>query len=254
MTLGARWTFKEYWMRGWMHFAGRGPLGRFATRLATWFAPPFYKRNRMAFFSRKGYIAPSAEIDHSSLTLGVHSYIGERVKIIEEPGGRGIEIGDEVRLHWDITLHTGQGGTISIGPRSSVQPGCQFEAYVGSIRVGSDVHIGSNCAFYPFNHGFAPGILIADQSLTSRGDIVLEDGVNLGHGVIVVDGVTIGKGAVVGAGSVVVQDIPPGAIAMGVPARVLRMRSELEPGLNGKDGTIRLSTEIETLTRSARVP
>ena len=128
MTLGARWTFKEYWMRGWMQFAGRGPLGRFATRLATWFAPPFYKRNRMAFFSRKGYIAPSAEIDHSSLTLGMHSYIGERVKIIEEPGGGGIEIGDEVRLHWDITLHTGQGGTISIGPRSSVQPGCQFDS------------------------------------------------------------------------------------------------------------------------------
>ena len=82
----------------------------------------------------------------------------------------------------------------------------------------------------------------------------MEDGVNLGFGVIVVDGVTIGKGAAVGAGSVVVQDIPPGAIAMGVPARVLRMRSELEPGRNGKDGTIRLSTEIETLTRSARVP
>ena len=74
-----------------------------------------------------------------------------------------------------------------------VHPGCFFVAYVGSIRIGADVHIASNCAFYPYNHGFAPGILIADQPLTSRGDIVLEDDVNLGFGVIVLEGVTIGK-------------------------------------------------------------
>jgi acetyltransferase-like isoleucine patch superfamily enzyme len=35
-------------------------------------------------------------------------------------------------------------------------------------------------------------------------------------------GVTIGRGAVVAAGSVVVSDVPDGAIAMGVPARVLK--------------------------------
>ena len=218
-----------------MQFAGRGPFGRFATRLATWFAPPFYKRNRLADFHPQGYIAPSATIDHSNLELGANVFIGEHVKIIEGPEGGRVKIGDRVRLHWDITVHTGQGGTVSFGSRGSVQPGCQFVAYVGSIRIGADVHIGSNCAFYPYNHGFAPGTLIVDQPLTSRGDIVLEDDVNLGVGVIVLDGVTIGKGAAVGAGSVVVQNIPPGAIAMGVPARVLRMRSDLE-GPNSEAG------------------
>lgn len=237
-----------------MHFAGRGPFGRFATRLATWYAPRLYKRNRLADLNPRGYIDPSAAIDHRNLKLGAHSYVGERVKIIEGPDGGRIELGDRVRLHWDITLHTGQGGTISIGSRSSVQPGCQFVAYVGSIRVGSDVHIGSNCAFYPYNHGFAPGILIADQPLTSRGDIVLEDDVNLGFGVIVLDGVTIGKGAAVGAGSVVVQDIPAGAIAMGVPARVLRMRSDFEPSRNGKGGTIQIPNESPVVPQPARAP
>lgn len=225
-----------------MKLAGRGPFGRLATRLATWFAPPFYKRNRLADLNPKGYIAPSATIDHSNLDLGAHVFIGERVKIIEGPDGGRVQIGDRVRLHWDITVHTGQGGTVSFGPRGSVQPGCQFVAYVGSIRIGSDVHIGSNCAFYPYNHGFAPGVLIADQPLTSRGDIVLEDDVNLGFGVVVLEGVTIGKGAAVGAGSVVVQNIPPGAIAMGVPARVLRMRSELE-GRNGKEELTQIAAE-----------
>jgi len=237
-----------------MHFAGRGLFGRFATRLATWFAPPLYKRNRLADLNPRGYVDPTAVIDHPNLELGAHTYVGERVKIIGGPDSGCIQLGDTVRLHWDIILHTGQGGTISFGPRSSVQPGCQFVAYVGSIRVGSDVHIGSNCAFYPYNHGLAPGILIADQPLTSRGDIVLEDDVNLGFGVIVLDGVTIGKGAAVGAGSVVVQDIPAGAIAMGVPARVLRMRSDFEPSRNGKSGTIHAPNESAAVPQPTRAP
>lgn len=53
------------------------------------------------------------------------------------------------------------------------------------------------------------------------------DGAWLGVGVIVLGGVRIGAGAVIGAGSVVTQDVPDGAIAVGVPARVVKMRSEL---------------------------
>ena len=46
---------------------------------------------------------------------------------------------------------------------------------------------------------------------------------------IVLSGVRIGKGAVVGAGSVVTDNIPDGAIAAGAPARVVKMRDDLEP-------------------------
>ena len=50
----------------------------------------------------------------------------------------------------------------------------------------------------------------------------------LGYRTLVMPGVTIGHGAVVAAGSVVVSDIPPYAIAGGNPARVLRMRYDEE--------------------------
>ena len=48
----------------------------------------------------------------------------------------------------------------------------------------------------------------------------------LGHNAIVMPGVKIGTGAAVGSGAVVTKDVPPFAIVVGVPARVLRFRVE----------------------------
>ena len=64
------------------------------------------------------------------------------------------------------------------------------------------------------------------MSAPSRGDTVVGHDVWLGYRTVVMPGVTIGHGAVVAAGSVVVGDIPPYAIAGGNPARVIRMRYE----------------------------
>ena len=64
-----------------------------------------------------------------------------------------------------------------------------------------------------------------DQPRTSHG-IVLGDNVWLGTGAKVLDGVRIGKDVVVGAGAVVNADLPDGAIAAGVPARILRSRGD----------------------------
>jgi hypothetical protein len=46
----------------------------------------------------------------------------------------------------------------------------------------------------------------------------------IGHGAIVMPGVNIGTGAVIGSGAVVTRDVPPYTIAVGVPARPLRLR------------------------------
>ncbi len=55
---------------------------------------------------------------------------------------------------------------------------------------------------------------------------IIENDVWIGANVLVKQGVTIGNGAIVGMGSVVTHDIPPYAIAVGVPAKVIKYRFE----------------------------
>jgi len=50
----------------------------------------------------------------------------------------------------------------------------------------------------------------------------LKRGCYLGAACLILPGVTVGERAVVGAGAVVTRDVPPGKIALGVPARVVR--------------------------------
>ncbi|MDQ1573021.1 MAG: UDP-perosamine 4-acetyltransferase [Actinomycetota bacterium] len=67
-------------------------------------------------------------------------------------------------------------------------------------RIGSGAHLG-------------PGSHLA-------GNVHIGAGAFLGAGTIVIPGITIGAGATVGAGSTVIRDVPPGALAFGVPAKI----------------------------------
>jgi acetyltransferase-like isoleucine patch superfamily enzyme len=174
-----------------------------------------------------GYFSPSAVIHHDCTLFGPKIFIGDKVVIYQAQGGGPVELGERVHVYGDTYIQTGSGGSIKIGRNSHVHPRCQISAYKSSVFIGQEVQIAANCAFYPYNHGIAPGKLIHEQELESKGDIVIEDDAWLGFGVIVLDGVRIGRGAVVGAGSVVSNDIPDEAIAVGVPARVVKMRADL---------------------------
>jgi acetyltransferase-like isoleucine patch superfamily enzyme len=52
--------------------------------------------------------------------------------------------------------------------------------------------------------------------------VAIKDGAHIGIGAIIMPGVTIGEGAVIGAGAVVTKDIPPYAVAVGSPAKVIK--------------------------------
>jgi len=66
--------------------------------------------------------------------------------------------------------------------------------------------------------------LVNETVFEERQPIVIGNDVFIGANVTILDGVTIGDGAVIGAGAVVSKDIPPYAIAVGVPIEVIKYR------------------------------
>ena len=191
---------------------------------------PYKARRRLINWSGRRFISPHADIHCPDLHLGQGVFIDDHVTLFAHRDGGGIRIGDHSSVQRFTILETIRGGQITIGQHTHIQAGCNLTAALGNIHIGNHVQLAPRCALYPYQHGISDlTIPIAQQPITSRGDIIIEDDVWLGVGVIVMDGVTIGRGAVIGAGAVVTHDIPPLAIAVGIPARVIAYRDHRDP-------------------------
>ena len=107
---------------------------------------------------------------------------------------------------------------------------CFFHS-AGGITIGKNVGIGPGVKILTSSHG-EEGIEV--PILHSRVDfapVTIGDDCDLGVGSILLPGVTLGRGVQVGAGAVVTGNLPDFAVAAGVPARILRIRSEVKtPG------------------------
>ena len=219
----------ELWAGWWMRRAGLTGWGRAATRIAAWAPlpyPQYYDNQLLALMSPFGYIAPTAEVRHRDLHLGSHIFIGNGADLIQHPDGGALNLGDRVCIERCSHLVTANGGSITIGHFTSIGAHCELMAYLANIRIGDHVMIGSNCRFYPYDHGTSPGIPMQQQLLVTKGDIVIEDDVWVGTGAILLSGVHIGRGAVVAAGTVVTKNVAPGLIVGGNPARIIKCRDE----------------------------
>ncbi len=149
--------------------------------------------------------------------------------VVFEPGvlvfhPENIEIDDEVYVGHYAILKGYYKGRMVIGARSWIGQQC-FLHSAGGIVIGARVGIGPGARLLTSTHALpadraAP---IMDGPLRF-GAIVLGDGCDIGVGAIVLPGVTVGRGAQLGAGAVVTADVPDGAIAAGVPARVIGAR------------------------------
>lgn len=142
--------------------------------------------------------------------------VGRRCRMITEPGsrivvGRGCEIDD------GCTLAAYGGGTIDLGTRSFLGHHCTIAAR-DHVELGAGAFLAELVSVRDHDHdpAFPPSsgkVLV--QAVTIGPDAWL------GSKVTVLRGCTIGAGAVIGANAVANRSVPDGALAVGVPAKVI---------------------------------
>jgi phosphonate metabolism protein (transferase hexapeptide repeat family) len=152
-------------------------------------------------------VHPSAEVKASA--LGRYTDVGARTRLHE------VELGDYSYVVNDSDIaYAGIGKFCSIAAMTRINPGNH------PMHRASQAHFTYRASAY-----FAGEDDEQEFFAWRRAHrVTIGHDVWIGHGAIVLPGVSIGTGAAVGAGAVVTKDLPPFAVAVGVPVRVLRFR------------------------------
>ena len=103
---------------------------------------------------------------------------------------------------------------IEIHPAARIGPGVFIDHGMGVV-IGETAEVGENVTLYQ-------GVTLGGTSLKrDKRHPTLERNVVVGTGAAVIGAITLGEGTRVGAGSVVVKDVPPNSVVVGVPGRVI---------------------------------
>jgi acetyltransferase-like isoleucine patch superfamily enzyme len=172
--------------------------------------PPKLARHSTA----RGAVEPLVLEEGAVVCCGAVVLAGARV-------GAGAIVGDQSFVRERAVIGAGSvvgrgsavDNDVSIGERVRIQTDVYLTAY--SV-VEDDVFVG-------------PGVLTTNDSTMARHDesydvrgCVLRRACRVGGAAVLTPGVEVGEEAFVAAGAVVVRDVPPRAVVMGVPARVVR--------------------------------
>ena len=182
----------------------------------------------------------------NALFLALRLRLGNRTRLSLRSYLKGIDrltIGRSCKIMRGVTLDASRSGEIRLDDKVTLNQQAILIGGNGGIRLGQGVEI--NCFGFIDGSGgvdieertlVGPGVRIItyQHAFDGREPICMQDSVTapvrigrdvwIGANVVIMSGVTIGEGAVVGAGAVVSRDIPAWAVAVGVPAKVLRYR------------------------------
>ena len=155
-------------------------------------------------------VHPTAEL--KSCRLGRYAAIGERVIL------REVSVGDYsyFERHAEAIYAT-------IGKFCSIAANSRINALEHPLE-----RLTMHKVSYRPNEYFR--YLGVDEAFRQRRQgkrVTVGNDVWIGHGAVIMPGVSVGNGAVIGSNAVVTRDVPPYAIAVGVPAKVVRMRFDV---------------------------
>lgn len=169
---------------------------------------------------------------HGSTSIGGGATIGPGARVIDS------EIGEGAEVSYSVVRGSVVGSKASVGPFASLRPGTRLEegaklgtfveskntvlgkdskanhlAYLGDAEIGRRVNVGA-------------GTITCNWDGKNKHKTVIKDDAYISSDTMLVAPVTIGEGAATGAGSVVREDVPDGALAVGVPARLIERRGD----------------------------
>jgi UDP-2-acetamido-3-amino-2,3-dideoxy-glucuronate N-acetyltransferase len=164
------------------------------------------------------YIHPSSDIQ--TARIGEGTRIWQYVVILQDA-----VIGEEC----NICSHCLIENDVVIGDRVTIKSGVQLW---DGVRLQDDVFVGPNVSFTndrtPRSKAYQKDIL----------ETVVEEGASLGAGATILPGLRLGRNSMIGAGAVVTRSVPPNAIVVGNPARIIGYATD------NKDIEPRASAEI----------
>ena len=157
----------------------------------------------------KSFITDSfIEFDRKNSAIPMYNYLHEHARI--EPGAI---IRDMVSIGKNAVIM--MGAVVNIGAVIGENSMIDMNSVIGARGIiGNNVHLGAGA--------IVAGVL----EPPSASPVIIEDDVLIGANAVILEGVKIGKGAVVGAGSVVVNDVAPGSVVAGSPAKLIKMKDE----------------------------
>jgi bifunctional UDP-N-acetylglucosamine pyrophosphorylase/glucosamine-1-phosphate N-acetyltransferase len=190
------------------------------------------------------YLEPSVQLGRDTVILpNTHiqgsSVVGEACVIGPNTVIRDTAIGDRCRVECSVLEGAFLADEVTMGPFAHLRPGARLErgvkmgnfgevknatlgpgthmghfSYVGDAAIGERVNIGA-------------GTITCNYDGVKKHRTVIEHGAFIGSDTLLVAPVTVGANARTGAGAVVTKNVPPEALAVGMPARVIRrMKAE----------------------------
>lgn len=164
--------------------------------------------------------------NHFKLIL-LRIHFGNSVKIESPNVSRKAQLSKGVR----IAIASKVSFDVSIGRYTYINGGDIRHCHIGNFcSIGYNVYIAAN--EHPYNQISTSPRIYREIFKSEKAYSDIPPKVNIGsdvwigNNVIIQGGVTVGDGAVIGAGAVVTHDVPPYAIVVGVPAKVLKYRFE----------------------------
>ena len=117
---------------------------------------------------------------------------------------RGVKIGKKTHIARLVSIDDRNPELVEIGKGVAITTGVMILTHQRDLIKYKPGMYAMHCAF-------------------KEGKVVIKDGAHIGIGAIIMPGVTIGEGTVIGAGAVVSKDIPPYSVAVGIPAKVIKV-------------------------------